>query len=152
VSSHQRDFERDIKRDIRNNPIVREVDQARQMELWRSVGICVFLVAVLLFSAWQHFELLRHGYRIEQVQQDRAREVEINRHLRLEIETLKSPKRIEQIATEQLNLVAPGSDDTIVLQRVVPSAAPDPAIVAARREETFDETEAETLGSLDLRR
>ena len=72
MSSHRRDFERDIKRDIRNNPIIREVDQARQRELWRSVGIGVFLVAVLLFSAWQHFELLQHGYRIEQVQQERA--------------------------------------------------------------------------------
>jgi cell division protein FtsL len=151
VSSHRRDFERDIKRDIRNNPIIREVDQARQRELWRSVGIGVFLVAVLLFSAWQHFELLQHGYRIEQVQQERARELEVNRHLRLEIETLKSPKRIEQIATEQLNLVAPGSEDAIVLERVVPSAAPSSGIVAVRRGEIFDETEAETAG-LDVRR
>ena len=111
----------------------------------------MFLVAVLLFSAWQHFELLQHGYRIEQVQQERARELEVNRHLRLEIETLKSPKRIEQIATEQLNLVAPGSEDAIVLERVVPSAAPNPGIVAVRRGEIFDETEAETAG-LDVRR
>ena len=151
MSSHLRDFERDIKRDIRNNRIIREVDQARQRELWRSVGIGVFLVAVLLFSAWQHFELLQHGYRIEQVQQERARELEVNRHLRLEIETLKSPKRIEQIATEQLNLVAPGSEDVIVLERVVPSAAPNPGIVALQREEILDETEAETAG-LDVRR
>ena len=28
------------------------------------VGVAGFLVLVLLFSAWQHFELLRHGYRI----------------------------------------------------------------------------------------
>jgi len=154
VRSHRRDFERDIKRDIRNNPIVREVDQARQRELWRSVGIGVFLVAVLLFSAWQHFELLRHGYRIEQVQQERARELEINRHLRLEIETLKSPKRIEQIATEQLNLVAPTSEDAIVLERVIPSAVPDSGMVAARRGETFDDTEPEagTPGADDIRR
>ena len=154
MRSRRRDFERDIKRDIRNNPIVREVDHARQRELWRSVGIGVFLVAVLLFSAWQHFELLRHGYRIEQVQQERARELEINRHLRLEIETLRSPKRIEQIATEQLNLVAPTSEDAIVLERVVPSAVPDSGIVAARRGEPFDDTEPEagTPGGDDIRR
>ena len=152
MSRHRLDFERDIKRDIRNNPIIREVDQARQRELWRSVGIGVFLVAVLLFSAWQHFELLRHGYRIEQVQQERARELEINRHLRLEIETLKSPKRIEQIATEQLNLVAPSSEDAIVLERIVPSAVPDSGIVAARRREAFNESEAETPRDHDLRR
>ncbi len=68
--------EYDVKPDTRNNPIVREIDRVRQRELWRSgvVGIC--LVAVLLFSAWQHFELLRHGYEIEQMEQDRAREIE----------------------------------------------------------------------------
>ena len=147
----RRDFERDIKRDIRNNPIVREVDQARQRELWRSVGIGVFLVAVLLFSAWQHFELLRHGYQIEQMQQERARELEINRHLRLEIETLKSPQRIERIATEQLNLVAPTADDAIVLERALP-AQPDPGVMAARQGETGDETQPATEGAADVRR
>ena len=152
MSRRRRDFERDIKKDIRNNPIVREVDQARQRELWRSVGIGVFLVAVLLFSAWQHFELLRHGYRIEQMQQERARELEINRHLRLEIETLKSPKRIEQIATGQLNLVAPSPDDAIVLEQVAPAAAPDSGVIAARRGETGDGTEAKAPTTTNVRR
>ena len=102
-------FENVIKKDIRNNPIIREVDETRQREMWRSVAIGVFLVVVLIFSAWQHFELLQHGYYIEEMQQERAREIEINRHLRLEIETLQSLDRIERIATEQLNLVAVAS-------------------------------------------
>lgn len=126
------DFERVIKKDIRNNPIIREVDQTRQRELRRSAVIGVFLVAVLLFSAWQHFELRQHGYRIEEMQQERDRELEINRHLRLEVETLQSPKRIERIATEQLNLVAPSSDEAIVIERVIPVTQPDTSIVATR--------------------
>ena len=126
------DFDRVIKKDIRNNPIIREIDQTRQRELRRSAVIGVFLVAVLLFSAWQHFELRQHGYRIEEMQQERAQELEINRHLRLEIETLQSPKRIEQIAIEQLNLVAPSSDEAIVIERVIPATQPDPSIVATR--------------------
>lgn len=147
------DFERDIKKDIRNNPIVREVDQSRQRELWRLVGVGVFLVGVLLFSAWQHFELLRHGYRIEQMQQERVHELEVNRHLRLEIDTLKSPKRIERIATEQLNLVAPSSEDAIVLERVALRAVePEAGVLAARRGETFDETEADAQSVLAVRR
>jgi cell division protein FtsL len=125
------DFERAIKKDIRNNPIVREIDQDRQLELWRSAGIGVFLVAVVLFSAWQHFELLRHGYEIEQMQQERAHELEVNRHLRLEIETLKAPRRIEQIATERLNLVAPTADDAIVLESF-PPPLPATQVMAAR--------------------
>ena len=126
------DFEYAIKKDIRNNPIVREVDHARQRELWRSVVVGVLLVAVLLFSAWQHFELLQHGYRIEQMQQERAEEVEANRHLRLEIETLRSLSRIERIAIEELNLVEPTSDEAIVIRRVTPSPVPDRTVVALR--------------------
>ena len=126
------DFEYAIKKDIRNNPIVREVDHARQQQLWRSMGIGVFLVAVLLFSAWQHFELLRHGYRIEVMQRERAAEEEVNRQLRLEIETLRAPRRIEKIATEQLHLVTPSRDQAIVIERVTPSAPPEKSIVAAR--------------------
>jgi cell division protein FtsL len=126
------DFEYAIKKDIRNNPIVREVDEARQQQLWRSMGIGVFLVAVLLFSAWQHFGLLRHGYRLEQMQQERATEEEVNRQLRLEIETLRAPRRIERIATEQLHLVAPTRDQAIVLERVTPATPPEKSIVAAR--------------------
>ena len=128
------------------------MDEARQRELWRSVGIGVFLVVVLLFSAWQHFELLRHGYRIEQMQGERVRELEINRHLRLEIESLKSPSRIEQIATERLNLVAPTNDDAIVLQRVPPVTNAGPGVVAARRGETVEEVEVDAQAGLDVRR
>jgi cell division protein FtsL len=126
------DFEYAIKKDIRNNPIVREVDETRQRQLWRSVGIGLFLVVVLLFSAWQHFELLRHGYQIERMQQERAQEEEINRHLRLEIETLRSPKRIEKIATEQLHLVAPTRGRAIVIERVTPPTPPEKSVVASR--------------------
>ena len=125
-------FEYAIKKDVRNNPIVREVDQDRQRELWKSVAIASLLVLALLFSAWQHFELLRHGYQVEQLERERAAEEEINRHLRLEVETLKAPRRIERIATEQLHLVAPARGKAIVIERVTPAAPPEKSIVAAR--------------------
>lgn len=125
-------FEYAIRKDVRNNPIVREVDERRQRELWQSMGIGCILVLVLLFSAFQHFELLRHGYRVEEMQRERASEEEIRRHLRLEIETLRAPQRIEKLATERLGMVAPSAEDAVVLERVVPSEPPDRSVVAAR--------------------
>ena len=125
-------FEYAIKKDVRNNPIVREVDEERQREMWKSVGVAGFLVLVLLFSAWQHFELLRHGYQIEEMQRQRAAEEEAGRRLRLEIEALKSPKRIESLATGQLHLVAPSREEAIVLERVVPADPPAKSVVARR--------------------
>ena len=125
-------FEYSIKKDIRNNPIVREVDLERHREMWRSTVIGVFLVAVLLFSAWQHFELQQHGSRSEQMLQERAEEELVNRHLRLEIETLKAPDRIERVATGRLRMIAPTPADATVIERVVPAPAPDRSVVARR--------------------
>jgi len=125
-------FEYAIRKDVRNNPIVREMDEQRHRELWQSLAIGAGLVLVLLFSAWQHFELLRHGYRLEQAQRERAAEAQVNRHLRLEIETLSAPARIEKLAIGRLGMLEPGVDDAVVLERVVPPAAPAASVVAAR--------------------
>ncbi len=125
-------FEYEIRKDFRNNQIVREVDERRQRDLWMTLGVGGALVGVLLFSAWQHFELLRHGYKLEQMQRDRAAENDINRHLRLEMETLRAPQRIEKLAIERLGMVSPGAAEAVVLERVAPQAAPAKSVVASR--------------------
>ena len=126
------DVEYAIRKDVRNNPIVREVDETRHRELWKWVGVAGFLVLVLLFSAWQHFELLRHGYQFEQIEGERSAEEEVRRHLLLEIETLRSPRRIEALATERLHLVAPARGEAIIIERVLPADPPATSVVARR--------------------
>jgi len=125
-------FEYAIRKDVRNNPIVRDVDETRQRELWTSVGIAVLLVLVLLLSAWQHFELLRHGYKVEELQRERTAQEDITRQYQLEIETLRSLKRIEALATGELDLVAPAGDEAIVIERVLPADPPTRSVVARR--------------------
>lgn len=124
-------FEYAIRKDVRNNPIVREVDADRQRELWHWVAIACAFAIVLLANAWQHLEIIRHGYRLEQMQRERATEDVINRHLKLEIETLRAPKRIEELAVARLGMVQPTSDNTLVFERrVQPEAASQ--LVASR--------------------
>jgi len=125
-------FEYAIRKDVRNNPIVREVDEARQRDLWKTVALTVGLVIAALFFAWPHMELMVNGYRIEQLQKEKDAEEEMTRRLRLEIETLRSPKRIEALATTRLHLVAPKQDEAIVLERVVPAELPASSVVARR--------------------
>jgi len=126
------DFEYQIRKDVRNNPIVREVDHQRHRELWRWMLIGGFLVGVLLFSAWQHFVLLQNGYEVERLQRERAEQEEINRKLRLEIETLSAPQRIYQIATEKLHMVPAAPESSVVIERVPASAPAGKAVVASR--------------------
>jgi cell division protein FtsL len=138
MSTSSEAFEYAIRKDVRNNPIVREVDERRVREQWRSVALGTLFVAVLLFSGWQRVELLQHGYRAEQMEQERANQDDVNRHLRLEIETLKSPKRIEMLATRQLHLVAPETGAAVIIERVVPPDPPPASIVASVQEKSSD--------------
>lgn len=134
-------FEYAIKKDVRNNPIVREVDERRLREQWRSLALGLVFVAVLLFSGWQRVELLQHGYRLEQMQRERAEHEETNRHLRLEIETLKAPQRIEELATRELRLVAPPPGSAIIIERVVPPDPPPSSVVAKVQEKAHERAE-----------
>ena len=125
-------FEYAIRKDVRNNPIVREVDEERHRELWQSVGIGVVLVLALLFSAWQHFETLRYGYSIEELRQALEDEQTINRQLRLNVETLRAPQKLEERGRRELGLVTPTAADTLIIERTY-VAAPAPGFVARAR-------------------
>ena len=133
-------FEYGIKKDVRNNPIVREMDERRLREQWQTLVIVVLFVGVVLFSGWQRVELLQHGYRVEQMQKQRGDEDVINRHLRLEIETLRSPQRIELIATEKLHLVTPETGAAVIIERVVPAETPSASVVARAVEKPVERT------------
>ena len=125
-------FEYAVRKDVRNNPIVREVDAERQAEMWKTLGLASLLLIALMFWTWQHFDLLRHGYRLEELQKEQAAEQDVTRHLRLEIDALRSPKRIEGIARNRLNLVTPTREDAIVIERVVPAEPPAKSVIARR--------------------
>ena len=127
------DFEYAIKKDVRNNPIVREIDEERQRQLWRTAGIGAVLVIVLLFSAWQTLELVLHGYEIQRLEKERAVEEELNHQLRGDIEALRAPARIERVATKELKLMAPDRDQAIVIERVTSDEPPPKSIVALGR-------------------
>ena len=47
-------FEYEIRKDVRNNAIVREVDAARHRELWKSVAIVLLFAIIAAFvPAWR---------------------------------------------------------------------------------------------------
>ncbi len=125
--------EYEVTPNVQNTVIVREPDKRQQRELWRWVRWGIVLVTVVLFSAWQNFELIQHGYRIEDLRKEHEIEKSLNKELRLEIEQLTAPKVVERIATEELNLVVPSQDQVIVIERFEVAPPPDTAIVATRR-------------------
>ena len=121
-----------IKKDIRNNPVIRELDTRQKREFRRIVWLAALSVTMLLFSAWQHFETVRYSSNIEQLRVYRAHEQTANRQLRLNLETLRTPQDIERRARRELGLVPATSRDTLILERV-PGATASPDIVAQAR-------------------
>src|SRR5262245_61963466 len=106
--SNMDSFEYAIKKDVRNNSIVRELDEGRQTDQWKWIGSAGLLLLVLLFSGWQRAELRRLGAKVGTMQRQMAVEEEAGRHLLLDLEALRSPKRIEQVATDELHMAQPG--------------------------------------------
>jgi cell division protein FtsL len=126
------DLEYAVRKDIRNNPVVREIDLQQKREFNRMVWLAAMIVGMLLFSAWQHFEIVNSGYKVERLRVDKAAEESFNRKLRLELETLRRPQSVESFAVKQLRMIAPTSADTLVIERTTASV-PGRAIIASNR-------------------
>lgn len=125
-------FEYAVRKDVRNNPIIREVDSERHAEMWKWAGLGGIVALSVMFWTWQHFDILLHGYRLDEQQKERTQLESEGRRLRLQIDELKSPKRIDTLARTRLKLVAPGREDAIVIERVVPAETPATSVVARR--------------------
>lgn len=126
------DLEYAIKKDIRNNPVIREFDVRERREFRRIMLLAALSVGLLLFAAWQHFETLRQDMAIEGLRINRQVEERINRQLRLNVEALRAPQRLEDRARRELGLVRPTPADTVVIERAVAST-PSPNVVAQAR-------------------
>ena len=121
-----------VHTDILNRP-VREVDRGRHREMWLMVGAVAVLVVAMLITVWQESEGRRLGFDVQRLQNERAAEEAANYHLRVELETLRSLKRIEALATQKLHLVAPATGEAVVIERVKPGPQPAKSLVARRR-------------------
>ena len=120
-----------IPKDIQNHP-VRNVDRARQREMGWSVVFASLLVGALLLVAWEHSRWTALGYEMTRLQKERNTSEAENRHLRLELETLRAPQRIEALAIRELHLVAPSQTEAVVLELVREAATPARSLVARR--------------------
>jgi len=120
-----------VPKDIQNHP-VRKVDRARQREMWWWVALGSLLAGALLLVAWEHSQWTDLGYAMPRLQAERNASEAENRHLRLELETLRAPQRIEMLAIRDLHLVAPSQMEAVVLELVREAATPPRSLVARR--------------------
>ena len=79
-----------------------------------TVVLIIFLGGSISY-VWSNFEGTQIGYDLSRLQKEELRLKELNRKLRLELATLKSPQYLEDVA-KSLGLKEARSDQIIVLQ------------------------------------
>lgn len=122
-----------VKKDIRNNTVVRQADARQRTELRWMLGVGGLVVVMLLFSAWQHFGRLEAAFHVEQrrVQLEQAREN--NRKLRLNLARLRAPEVLAERAG-RVGLRPATLAETVVIERIhAPVDVAADAVVASAR-------------------
>ncbi|HPC73179.1 MAG TPA: cell division protein FtsL [Syntrophales bacterium] len=79
------------------------------------LAVCVIVAAALLY-VWSHLKNTQLKYQMAEEISVRSSLQEENRKLKVEIATLKSPKRIEAFAREKLDMSYPEREQVIRIQ------------------------------------
>jgi len=105
-----------ITRRVANEQLVRQVDRERNHQLLMVAVTGLLLAGAVLAYGWQHFEMIRNGYRMEEQRREREYLLQIQRQLSLEKASLASPDRIETIATRELGMIVPSKEQFVVIE------------------------------------
>ncbi len=81
--------------------------------LW--IVFIVAFTAELFFYTWCRVQCVQIGYDISDETKKHSELTELNNNLRIELVSLKSPERIAKIARQELGLMMPKADQTIVI-------------------------------------
>jgi cell division protein FtsL len=114
---------------IDNSRMVKLEDPQRSREM-RQFGIaltCLFLL--VMTYTWQHFKAIEYGYKIEFMKNERNGLSELNRTLRLEEASLRSPDRIDRLA-RQYGMQPPRAGQVIRMESA-PADANAPVVASA---------------------
>ncbi len=76
----------------------------------------LLVIVSSLFFVWSRIQVIELGYEISSALKEGRALAESNNKLRLEIATLKSYARIEKIATGELGMFRPRSDQVMIIR------------------------------------
>ena len=115
-----------VKR-IDNSRLVRNVEPERLRGFYRTAGLGTIIAACLMMYLYQHFRCIDLSFQLEDLKSKQTQSLALNSELRLEIEGLRDPRRIDVIARRMLGLTQP------MPTQVQEYDAPSGAEVAAAR-------------------
>ena len=112
---------------IDNSRLVRHVEPVRLRNYYKTVALGGLMAMFFMVYVYQHFRCIDLSFQLEDLKGKQTEAASLNSGLRLEIEGLRDPKRIDAIARRQLGLTEP------LPTQVQDYDAPSGAEVAAAR-------------------
>ena len=95
-----------VKR-IDNSRLVRHAEPVRMQGFYRTAVWGGVIAMFLMFYVYQHFRCIDLSFQLEDLKARQTKISALNSELRLEIEGLRDPRRIDVIARRQLGLTEP---------------------------------------------
>ena len=129
---------------IRNEQLVRELDRKRHRELFMVALTGLVLTAAVIAYAWPHFEMIRLGYRMEELRERREELAKRKRHLELQRATERAPERIEAIAMRELGMAYPDRSQRLVIEPIAEEGVANAGIEIQVESDGKNETENES--------
>ncbi len=90
--------------------------EANRNLVFVALVLAVVFIACSLFYVWSHQQIISLGYEISQAGREEQELLQENKKLRLDLAALKSPGRIERIASRELGLVSPKKEQLIIVR------------------------------------
>ena len=95
-----------VKR-IDNSRLVRPAEPVRLQGCYRTACWGGVIAMFMMFYVYQHFRCIDLSFQLEDLKARQTKMSSLNSELRLEIEGLRDPRRIDVIARRQLGLTEP---------------------------------------------
>ncbi len=108
-----------VHRSVENTYLVRQRDQRRLRELASVAAAVLVLGGGLLAYTWVHVEMLRTGYRVDDLERELQQLLEAERKWRLEAAFAAHPERLGRRAREEIRMTAPSLEQTLFYEEIV---------------------------------
>lgn len=91
-------------------------DQSRRGSLRNILLIGAIILSLMLYVAGK-ISIVRLGYQIEALEQEKVDVERANRSLRIEASSLAAPGRIEEIAVKRMGMIRPQKENIVIVKR-----------------------------------
>lgn len=105
-----------IHTDLLEGQVIKERIEKSSKNIFTFFLIVTILVLAFLFFVWSRLQVVDLGYQISKTSQVQRELIRVNKELKLELDTLKSPSNLEKFAKDRLKLVPPQWGQVIIIR------------------------------------